>query len=375
MGGAFRLFSIKDIDIKMHITFPLILIWAAIQFGFLARQGIQGAVFGVIVTTLLFVVVVLHELGHSFAALHYNVDVEEIVILPIGGVARLARIPEEPIQEFIIAIAGPAVNFAIAVLMTLAGLLLAPILGLPFAPSLRFSLGDLSLISIFNYVFLSNLFLGIFNLLPAFPMDGGRVLRALLATRLAYLRATRISVAIGQLLAWALGLFGFVQGNLFMILIAIFIYLGAGQEERTIQVRSVLGDLTVEDVYSRQPSVLHPASTLQDAVNMTLNSFQSSFPVCDGETFVGLLTHTRLVEALDKHGAQFPVEQIMQRDISPAKPSELVFEVQMRMSEAKLDALPVVEAGRLLGLLTSQDINEAFRLKSRQPAVVNLRRA
>ncbi len=375
MGGAFRLFSIKDIDIKMHITFPLILIWAAIQFGFLARQGIQGAVFGVIVTTLLFVVVVLHELGHSFAALHYNVDVEEIVILPIGGVARLARIPEEPIQEFIIAIAGPAVNFAIAVLMTLAGLLLAPLLGLPFAPSLRFSLGDLSLISIFNYVFLSNLFLGIFNLLPAFPMDGGRVLRALLATRLAYLRATRISVAIGQLLAWALGLFGFLQGNLFMILIAIFIYLGAGQEERTIQVRSVLGDLTVEDVYSRQPSVLHPASTLQDAVNMTLNSFQSSFPVCDGETFVGLLTHTRLVEALDKHGAQFPVEQIMQRDISPAKPSELVFEVQMRMSEAKLDALPVVEAGRLLGLLTSQDINEAFRLKSRQPAVVNLRRA
>ena len=374
MGGAFRLFSVKGIDIKMHITFPLILIWAAIQFGFLARQGLQGAIFGVIVTSLLFVVVVLHELGHSFAALRFGVDVEEIVILPIGGVARLARIPEEPIQEFLIAIAGPAVNFVIAILMTLAGVLIAPVLGLPFSPTLRFSLGDLSLFSIFNYVFISNLFLGVFNLLPAFPMDGGRVLRALLATRLPYLRATRISVAIGQLLAWGLGLYGFLQGNLFMILIAIFIYIGAGQEERTIQVRSVLGDLTVEDVYSRQPRVLQPTSTLQEAVNLTLNSFQSSFPVCDGESFIGLLTHTRLVETLDKHGPHIPVDQVMQREISPAKPSELVFEVQMRMSEAKLDALPVVEAGRLLGLLTSQDINEAFRLKSRQPAVFNFRR-
>ncbi len=131
MSGAFKLFSIKGIDLKMHITFPLILIWAAIQFGILTGQGLRGAIFGVIVTSLLFVVVVLHELGHSFAAIRYGVEVEEIVMLPIGGVARLARLPEEPIQEFVIAIAGPAVNFVIAILMVFAGLLVAPFLKFP----------------------------------------------------------------------------------------------------------------------------------------------------------------------------------------------------------------------------------------------------
>jgi stage IV sporulation protein FB len=369
MGGSLQLFQIKGINLRMHITFPLILIWAAIQFGFLGGRGLTGALFGVIVTLLLFAVVVLHELGHSLAAMRYGIPVEEIVLLPIGGVARLKEIPEDPKKEFVIAIAGPAVNFALALVLTLAGFIIAPLLNLPFAPSLQLNLNNLSLLTVFNYVFVSNLFLGVFNLLPAFPMDGGRILRALLATRLTHLRATRIAVAVGQALAWLLGLWGFLQGNFFIILIAFFIYMGAGQEERTTQVKSVLGDLIVEEVYSRGAKSLPAQASLQDAIRLTLNSFQSSFPVCDGERYIGLLTHTRLVEALEKNGATYPVQAAMIKDITPVTPRELVFDVQQRMSELKLDSLPVADNEQLLGLITSQDINEAFRLKAKQPEV------
>ncbi len=375
MGGSIQLFRIQGINIRMHITFPLILIWAAIQFGFLSGRGLTGAMFGVIVTLLLFAVVVLHELGHSLAAMRYGIPVEEIVLLPIGGVARLKEIPEDPKKEFVIAIAGPAVNFALALVLTLTGFILAPLLNLPFSPSLQLNLNNLSLLTVFNYVFVSNLFLGVFNLLPAFPMDGGRILRALLATRLTHLRATRIAVAVGQSMAWLLGLWGFLQGNFFIILIAFFIYVGAGQEERTTQVKSVLGNLMVEEVYSRGAKSLPIQASLQDAIRLTLNSFQSSFPICDGERYIGLLTHTRLVEALEKNGPTFPVEAAMIKDITPVTPRELVFDVQQRMSELKLDSLPVADNEQLLGLITSQDINEAFRLKASQPEVFQPRAA
>jgi Zn-dependent protease len=227
VDSSFGLFSVRGINIRVHITFPLILVWAAIQFGALTRQGVSGAVFGIIVTLLLFAIVVLHELGHSIAAQNYGVPVKQIVLLPIGGVAQLARIPEEPVQEFVIAIAGPLVNFGLAILMFIAGLVVGidGVLSNPF--SIARLMGEISPNAIFAYVFASNLFLGIFNLIPAFPMDGGRVLRALLATRLNYASATRIAVVIGQSLAWLFGLWGFLNGGFFLILIAVFIYMGA----------------------------------------------------------------------------------------------------------------------------------------------------
>ncbi len=367
MGSSVRLFRVFGISIRMHITFPLILVWAAIQFGFLGGRGLEGAVFGVVVTLLLFAVVVLHELGHSVVALRYGVPVKQIVLLPIGGVAQLARIPEEPAQEFLIAIAGPLVNFILVGLLTIGGLIVGPILNLDLQPTLAINMSEFSASSVFDYVFVSNIFLAVFNLLPAFPMDGGRVLRALLATRLDYVRATSIAVSIGQALAWLVGLWGFLQGGFFLILIAIFIYLGAGQEEQQIRLRSVLGGLTVDQVYSRQAKSLDPQSTLSDAVALTLSSFQSNFPVCEGEQLIGLLTHSRLVEALERYGPGTPVQQVMEKDFQPVRPSDTVFATQQRMSENKLDALPVTRDGRLLGLITAQDINEVFRLLSRQP--------
>ncbi len=370
MGSSIRVFTVRGIDVKMHITFPLILVWAAIQFGLIGNRGLDGAIFGVVVTLLLFGIVVLHELGHSFAALEYGVPIEQIVLLPIGGVAQMGRPPDKPSQELVIAIAGPAVNFGLAVLLALATL----IVPYNFSPremiiSLQ-GMGELGVGPIFNYVFVSNLFIGAFNLLPAFPMDGGRVLRALLALRLEYGLATRIAVSIGQAMAWLLGLWGFLGGGFFLILIAVFIYLGAGQEGQLVQLRGVLARLTVDQAYTRQTETLKPDSTLRDAVDLTLTSFQSNFPVCTDGQLVGLLTQKILIEALNRHPPDTPVQEVMRTDIQPVSPKDGLFDVQQQLSQSQVEALPVVDFGRYLGLITAQDIGEIYRLGSNQPEML-----
>jgi Zn-dependent protease/CBS domain-containing protein len=365
MSSTIKLFTVRGIDIRLHITFPLILVWAAIQFGVLADGGLTGAVFGVIVVTLLFAIVTLHELGHSLAALHYGIPVAEIVLLPIGGVAQLERIPENPIQEFVIAIAGPAVNFAIAALMVPVGLalnipLLRPLTGF-------INIGQLTFEAIFAYIFVYNIFLGLFNLLPAFPMDGGRVLRALLATRLEYTRATSIASGIGRLMAWLFGLYGFLTGSFFMILIAFFVYMGAGQEEQLVRARAILRGLKVRQAFSRAIQTLRPDNSIQDAISLTLSTLQSNFPVCDGDQLVGLLSYPQIVTTLQEHGPGRLVGEVMTANIEPAAPGDELFDVQQRFNSSNLDALPVVDNGRFLGLITSRDIAEVYRLLSISP--------
>lgn len=364
MGGIY-LFRIAGIDIKMHITFPLILVWGALQFGWLSGQGVSGAIFGVIVTLLLFVIVVLHELGHAFAALRYGIGVQQIVLLPIGGVAQLERMPENPRQELVIALAGPAVNFALAALLWPIG----RAFGLPmFDPEALRNVGSGGLPTLFAYMFVSNLFLGIFNLLPAFPMDGGRVLRAGLATQLNYVRATRIAVAVGQSMAWVIGLWGFLGGGLFVILLAVFIYIGAGQEGQAVQVRGILRNLRVGQAFSRQAQTLAADDPLQRAVDLTLGSFQSDFPVlaADGR-LLGLLTGSDLVQALARQRADVPVSQVMRANVPVIGPEEDLVVAQQRLAESGLDALPVVEREAFVGLLTARDLNEIYRLLAVNP--------
>lgn len=367
MEGGIPLFKVRGIQIRMHITFPLILVWGAIQFGVLARRGLAGALFGVIVTGLLFVIVVLHELGHSVVAQSYGVPVRQILLLPIGGIAQLGKIPEKPDQELAIAIAGPLVNFALAGLLAIVGLAAGLDMSLRGLGGVLSQLGSANLSAIFRYVFVSNLFLGLFNLLPAFPMDGGRVLRALLASRMDYARATALAVTIGQGLAWLMGLWGFLGGGFFLVLVAIFVYTGAGQEGRMVMVRSVLGELKVGQAYSRQAKWLSPQSTLREAVELTLSSFQSDFPVCEGSRLVGLLTHTQLVEALSQGGPEQTVGSSMRVNITPLSPGDRLVDAQNRLIEERVDALPVEEAGQFVGLVTSRDIGEVFQLASRWP--------
>ncbi len=370
MGNSFKIFSVRGIDIRIHVTFPLILIWSALQFGLLSEGGTSGAAFGVLATLLLFIIVVMHELGHSLAAQHYGVTVKQIVLLPIGGVAQLARIPEKPVQEFVIAIAGPLVNFALAIVLTVVGLWIGVRSGLEAMIS---AVGGFSLLGLFSYIFTSNLFLGLFNLLPAFPMDGGRVLRAVMAMKLDYARATSIAVTVGQTMAWLLGLWGFLQGNLFLIMIAVFIYVGAGHEGQTVQLRNVLGGLTVDQAYSRNLDVLHPNSMLRDAVGLTLNTYQADFPVCDGEKLVGIITHSRLVDALNRYGPDVPLDRVMITDFALVTPETALFDAQQLLLENRLDALPVVDASkRFLGLISTRDINEAYRVVSTRSDILPL---
>ena len=379
MGASFRILTLRGIDIRLHFTFPLILIWGAFQFGWLTGQGLGGALFGVVVTLILFSIVVLHELGHSFAAQYYGVPVKQIVLLPIGGVAQLERMPEKPREELVIAIAGPAVNFVLAILMILialvfrqAGWLTNP---LEIFGGLNLGAGDgwARIQAVFGYIFAANLFLAIFNLLPAFPMDGGRVLRATLAIWLPYVKATRIAVNIGQLMAWGLGLWGFLGGGFFLILIAVFIYTGAGAEGRMVELRERFQGMTVAKAYTREVQVLSPSQTLHDAVELTLRSFQADFPVCDGGKLVGMLTHQRIIEMLDQSGRDTLVGETMVV-VAPVSPEEDIMDVQQRFATEGIEVLPVVEQGfagpdRFLGLITNRDLNELYRLAAAVPGL------
>jgi stage IV sporulation protein FB len=201
-------------------------------------------------------------------------------------------------------------------------------------------------------------------------MDGGRVLRALLATRMPYMRATSIAVKVGRGMAWLFGLYGFLGGGFFLILIAFFIYMGAGQEEELVRSRTVLRGLTVQQAYSHQVQTLRPDHTLRDAIRLTLSTMQASFPVCDNGHLVGLLTYPKLVEALNERGPDVPVSEIMMSEAPTVALGDELFDVQQRFIETQLDALPVMENGRFLGLITSRDVAEVYRLISIEPSLL-----
>ena len=360
-----KLFSVKGIDIKVHITFPLILVWAAIQFGFLGQGGfsLSGAAFGVVVTLLLFICVVIHELAHSLTSTYMGYPVEDIVLLPLGGVSQIETMPEGPGEELLMAIAGPLSNIVIAFILGLVSLLTP---GSLLASLRRLATDPLGLTwrDTLPYLIVTNIALAAFNLIPAFPMDGGRVLRSLLATVMPQTQATDIAVRIGQAFAWLLGLGGLLTGNLIWILIAIFVYSGAAQEGRMTRIRGMLEGMKVKQAFSRNVLSVSPDDPVSRAADLTLESFQADFPVCDEGNIVGLLTHTDIIRALKLREPDAPIRSIMKKDFPRLSPDDGLFEVHQQMQGSGLDALPVVEAGQFAGLLTSRDVNEAYQLLS-----------
>jgi Zn-dependent protease/CBS domain-containing protein len=366
MSWSIPLLRVRGIEIKVHVTFVLILVWAAYYWGVETGAALQGALFGVVATLLLFVCVTLHELGHAFQALKYGIAVEDITLLPIGGVARL-RVPDNARQELAIAIAGPAVNVAIAAVLIVIGALTGTtVIEDPAAVSTAMDRANWG--SLLPYLTVANIGLVLFNAIPAFPLDGGRVLRALLALRLDYVRATAIAVAIGQGLALLLGLVGFLGGNYFLIVIAIFIWFGASQEGEQVALRRMLGGATVGQAMSQRPQVLSATDPLGRAVELTLSTTQADFPVVDaGGRVIGLLTLDDLLRGLRDQPAA-TVGEAMRRQFPVARPEELVAAAQGQLDEGRVRALPVVQSdGRLAGLLTAADIGEALRLLPVRP--------
>ncbi len=371
--GSIRVLTIRGIPIRIHFTFPLILIWAAFQYGQGQANWAKGALFGIIFTLLLFVGVLLHELAHSLVALQFGAQVREIVLFPLGGVAQMDSLPERPWQELLMALAGPITSAAIGVTLGIVTLFVLPLrLWVDFLRALGTGLG-LRWTFLLPYLAFTNLLLAGFNLIPAFPMDGGRVLRALLATAMPYGRATAIAVAVGQGLAWLLGLAGLLGGDVILILVAFLVYAGAAQEGRMVQVKLALAGLRVGQVFSRGVRTVSPTDSLGAAVDLMLEGLQADFPVCEEGQLVGLVTRADLLRGLKEHGPQALIGQVMRRRFPIAAPQDDLFEVRERMLQAHLEALPVVEEGKFLGLLTQQDLNEAYALVSIRPNLLRPR--
>lgn len=368
MNWSLKLFKIKGIDIKIHLTFVLILIWAAYRWSVSTGEGLQGAVFGIVATLLLFFSVTLHELGHSFQALKYGIKVRDITLMPMGGLAQIEEIPEDPNKELRIALAGPLVNFAIAALLIGIGALLDA-RALVSLNELKASFGRVSWSGLLAYLTAANLMLGLFNLLPAFPMDGGRVLRALLAKRMNHAKATRIATHVGQGFALLMGLWGFMSGSWTLVIIAIFVWMGAGQENQGAQVKQTLGETTVGQVMTRSPHALKVNDSLSKAVELTLSTSQSDFPVLawGSNRVAGMMSETDLLRGLQSKGANAAAREVMRTQIAISSPEEPLHAAQQKMATRRTRALPVVNSeGDLIGLLTAADINEAYRLMTVQ---------
>jgi Zn-dependent protease/predicted transcriptional regulator len=352
MGGSWRIGRIAGIDVHVHPTFLILLVWVGLT-DYLPHRSAAEAAGGIVFILALFGIIVLHELGHALTARRFGIRTRDITLLPIGGVARLERIPEVPAQELLVAVAGPAVNVALAAGIY-AGL---NVLGQGLAP-LAETLGAGG--RFVQRMFWVNVWLVAFNLVPAFPMDGGRVLRALLAMRLDYVRATRAAVVIGQGIAMIFGLLGLLGPNVILILIALFIWLAGAQEAGVVMVRSALAGIPVMRVMITDFRALHPDEPLSRAVDYVLAGFQQDFPVVEGDRPVGILTRNDLAAALGRYGPETPVAEVMQQDFVTADPLEMVQAAFERLQVGHGRTLPVVRNGRLLGLLTADNLAEVL---------------
>jgi Zn-dependent protease/CBS domain-containing protein len=358
MSWSLTIGRIAGTDVRLHITFILFLAW--IFAANWATGGADQAWFTLAFMILLFACVVAHEFGHVFAARGYGIATPDVTLLPIGGLARLERISEEPREEFVIAIAGPLVNVVIA------GVLI-----LFFGADLHWgalTTIDSTKVSMIDRLAMVNIFLVLFNLIPAFPMDGGRVLRALLATRMGFTRATEVAATVGQGFAFALGFIGLFS-NIFLVFIAIFVYLAASSEAHFVAIRSMANGVPVSAAMMTQYATLAPTADVEDAVQTLLRTSQSEFPVVDDAGRpVGLLARGDIIRALKERGPNARVADAMTAEvftIGHRQPLDAAFRL---LQEKSAPAVAVIDAtGRLVGLVTSETIGEMMMVRDALP--------
>jgi Zn-dependent protease/CBS domain-containing protein len=350
--------SIAGTAVRIHITFLLFLVW--IFAAGWASGGPQAAVGSLVFMVLLFACVLAHEFGHIFAARAFGVATPDVTLLPIGGVARLERIPEKPSEEFLIAIAGPLVNIAIA-------LVLMAFMQAHFDAQTLAAVESMN-VSLVDRLAEVNLFLALFNLIPAFPMDGGRVLRALLATKLGYVRATEVAATIGQWCAFGLGFLGLFYNPL-LIFIAIFVYLAAASEAQLVSLRAMSRDVPVSVAMMTEFATLTPDEHIDAAVQTLLHTNQGEFPVVDGEhRLVGLLGRGEIIRALKELGPDARVSEAMVKEIPTIEIRHRLDEAFRILQEKSAPAVGVVDAsGRLAGLITSETIGQMLLVKDALP--------
>ncbi|MFN0069050.1 MAG: site-2 protease family protein [Limisphaerales bacterium] len=356
MKWSLRLGRFAGIEVYLHFTFLLFLGFIAFMSA-AAQRSLAGAVEGAGFFLAVFGCVLLHEFGHALTARRFGVATRDITLLPIGGVARLERLPDKPIEEFWVAIAGPAVNVVIA------GLLFLMLLARgALVPEHLFSLMQGSFL---QRLLAANVILVLFNLLPAFPMDGGRILRALLALRMEYARATQIAATLGQGMALVFAAVGlFVWFNPVLVFVAFFVWIGASQETSAAQVRSTLGGARVADAMLTQYTALAPSDPLARAVAVILAGSQTDFPVMEDGRFVGLLSRQRIISALAEQGRMASVASVMETRFTSATLDEPLEHALGRLRTGEAPLLPVLADGRLVGLLTPENVSEFVLIRS-----------
>ena len=356
MQWSFPIARVAGTDIRIHVTFFILLAWIGIvQF----QQGGQAAaVEGIIFIVSIFACVVLHELGHALMARRYGINTPRITLLPIGGVAELERMPEKPGQEIMVAIAGPLVNVVIALVLVygFGAVMSAEALEALENPTISF-LSRLAAV---------NIILVLFNLIPAFPMDGGRVLRALLATRYSRTHATEIAARIGQGLAFVFGFLGLISGNVLLVFVAVFVYMAASGEAMAVNLQDAAKSVDVKDAMITEFETLGPNSTLDDAVEVLLRTTQHEFPVVDGAGKVrGVLTREAMVAGLQLSGKSTPVIEVMAKDMPIVGVHDGLETALKSLQKASVSVIGVVDgSGKLIGYINRENIGELMMVRA-----------
>lgn len=358
MSWSLNIGKVAGTVVRIHLTFLLFLAW--IFAASYASGGAASAWNSLLFMLLLFMCVLLHEFGHIFTARYFSVPTPYVTLLPIGGVAQLERIPEEPRQEFLIAIAGPLVNVAIAGLLILFG-------GATLHGYAATAIDNMR-ISMIDRLAAVNLFLALFNMIPAFPMDGGRVLRALLAAKLGFVRATEIAAAIGQIVAFALGFIGLLYNPL-LIFIAIFVYLAASSESHMAALRAASHGVPISHAMQTHFATLQPDTHLDNAVQALLQTGQGEFPVVDAARRpLGILGRADLIRAIQTQRPDSPV-----RDATIAEMPTIGYRATLEQAfkllrQKQASAVGVTDVrGALVGLVTGETIAHMMMLQNSLP--------
>jgi Zn-dependent protease/CBS domain-containing protein len=360
MDSSLKIGSVMGIPIKLHITFLLILPFIAFAFatspaplGFNNIPDIWVRIgLSLLAAIFLFICVLIHELGHSYVAVHNGIKIGGITLFLFGGVSEMEDIPRNPAVEMLMAFVGPAISVVLGVIFTAIYFIV---------PGMRGDIYTGTMVALLAYM---NIALGLFNIIPAFPMDGGRVLRGFLAERMPYIRATRIAVSIGKLFAYILALIGLLTWpvGLWFIVIAIFIYIAAGEEERSTTVSLTLEGIKVKDIMTKDVHTLDANTTVAQAIDTMFKLKHLGYPVMEGGKMAGIVTLTDISRVPMEARATTPVKDVMTRKVITLKLDDDAFTVLQKLSTNKIGRLVVMEGDRIVGIISRTDMLKALEL-------------
>lgn len=367
--GTLRVGKIWGIAIDVHLAFGLVVFAGAVQ-GWIEYDSLTGAFYGVAAVFLLFACVLLHELAHGLQARAFGLVVKRVILLPVGGVAQLATPPSRPKHELVIALAGPAVNLGLTLITGAIMLLLGPVNWLDRGVMLQM-MAQPGPQSALVYLFAVNLSLFLFNIIPAFPMDGGRILRAGLALTMKYVLATRIAAWVGRILALAMGaigLFGLpalgVPQNLLLVFVAAIVFSGAHNEEIYVRRQWALARVEVKEIYQRKIETVSPWDALTAPLIARLFKYERILPVIVDQRIVGLLGYDEARHYANR-GNSFTVAHAMRTSFPTLRPKDTLWVALQEMTSVQLTTLPVVEGNQFQGIVSLDDIDQAWRITAR----------